>query len=231
MMPLLAAAEPREFGGVLARARSVRPASLQVNWVRFVSFGAGELLLVANGAGRARAAAAVAAACDAFPVTSVVSTGFCGALVPEIGLSEVVVASAVITGQERYEVDFRPGEARLRDCVVYSSARIAGCAAEKRGLRDLGAHVVEMEAAGVAEQAHRRGLPFACVRVVTDLADEDMRNDFNAALRPDGQFDTIRLLRGTLRDPWRRVRELVRLRNRCACAAIALGDFVGNCRF
>ena len=66
-----------------------------------------------------------------------------------------------------------------------------------------------MEAGGVAQRAQARGVPFYCVRVVTDLADEDMANNFNQALRPDGHFATINILRGALRNPLVRLPELI----------------------
>jgi hypothetical protein len=58
-----------------------------------------------------------------------------------------------------------------------------------------------------------------------------MANDFNAALRSDGHFDTIRILASSLRRPWVRLPELFRLRVRCARAARSLGDFIAGCRF
>ena len=69
------------------------------------------------------------------------------------------------------------------------------------------------------------------VRVVTDLAGETMANDFNAALRSDGHFDTMVILRRALRNPWARLPELFRLRSRCRRAADSLGDFIADCRF
>ena len=92
-------------------------------------------------------------------------------------------------------------------------------------MRAGGASAVEMEAGGVAERARARGVPFYCVRVVTDLADEDMANNFNQALRPDGHFATMSILRGALRNPLVRLPELLRLRNRCVRAAGSTGRF------
>ncbi len=88
-----------------------------------------------------------------------------------------------------------------------------------------------MEAAAVAERALARGIPFYCVKAVSDLADETLANDLNAAMRPDGHFDTIKVLGSTLRHPLVRVPELLRLRRRSARAAICLGDFFADCRF
>jgi hypothetical protein len=58
-----------------------------------------------------------------------------------------------------------------------------------------------------------------------------MANDFNAALRDDGHFATMNILKGTLRKPLVRLPELLRLRNRCAWAARVLGEFIADCRF
>jgi hypothetical protein len=88
-----------------------------------------------------------------------------------------------------------------------------------------------MEAAGVAARARQRGLPFYCVRGVTDLADETLQNDYNKALRPDGHFDTISILASALRNPVVRLPELVRLRRRCLLASHALGSFLADCKF
>ena len=89
---------------------------------------------------------------------------------------------------------------------------------------------VEMEAAGVAARAEALGRPFYCIKAVTDLAGESMANDFNSALS-DCHFDTIKVLRSSLRHPSVRLPELFRLRKRCLRASTVLGDFVADCRF
>jgi nucleoside phosphorylase len=109
--------------------------------------------------------------------------------------------------------------------------RIAGTAAQKAALFHGGAIAVEMEAAGVAARARARGLPFHCVRAITDLANENLANDFQAVLRPDGHFGTIAILRAAFRHPRSRLPELVRLAGRSDRAALALGDFFVDCRF
>ncbi len=88
-----------------------------------------------------------------------------------------------------------------------------------------------MEAAGVAARVEALALPFYCIRGVSDLAGEDMANDFNRTLTPDGHFDTMKLLQDSFRSPLARIPELLRLRKRCVRAAQALGDFFADCRF
>ena len=77
----------------------------------------------------------------------------------------------------------------------------------------------------MAERARARDVPFYCVRAVTDLADETMANDSIKALRPDGHFDTMNILRVALRHPLVRLPELIRLRKRCVRAARYIGGF------
>ena len=228
---LMVAADAIEFPGILRQATGVAPAKLGIDWSRSARLGSYELLLAANGMGALRASAAVDAALQSFRAEAIVSTGFCGALESEFKIADVIVGTAVSTGSQTFPA-LCPASGRLhRRGVVCCIDHVAQTAAEKRRLRAGGASAVEMEAGGVAERAQARGLPFYCVRVVTDLADEDMANNFNQALRPDGHFATINILRGALRNPLVRLPELLRLRNRCVRAAGALGDFIADCRF
>ena len=215
MKILIVAADAREFRGIQAHVRSGR-------------LGDHEVLLSANGAGATRAASAVDESLKFFPAEAIVSTGFCGALSPELEIADVVVGTAVTAGSRTFPALQLTSTRPHHIGVVCSIDRVAQTAAEKRRLSG---SVVEMEAGGVAERAAAHGLPFYCVRVVTDLAGEDMANDFNRALRPDGHFATIRVLLGAMRSPLVCVPELLRLRSRCARAARVLGDFIADCRF
>ena len=230
MRLLLIASAPMEFRGLRGACFSL-PSALPVDWARFARLGGHDLLLVANGAGARRAASAVDAACEVFQPDAVISTGFCGALDPRLGVADVVVGTSVAAADRRYEALPVSSEAAHHSGAICSIDRIAQTAEEKRRLRAGGAMVVEMEAAGVAARAQARGLPFYCVRVVTDLAGETMANDFNAALRADGHFATMIILRETLRRPWARLPELCRLHQRSVRAARVVGDFFADCRF
>jgi adenosylhomocysteine nucleosidase len=231
MKILMVAADPMEFSGISRHAAGVSPARLALDWSRFARLGNHELMLAANGAGAQRAASAVEAALQRFPAEAIVSTGFCGALAPELAIADVVVGSAISAGSRSFPALNPASERQHHMGVVCSIDHVAQTAEEKRRLRAAGGSAVEMEAGGVAERARARGVPFYCVRVVTDLADEDMANNFNRALRPDGHFATISILQGALRHPLVRVPELLRLRNRCVRAARVLGDFIADCRF
>jgi adenosylhomocysteine nucleosidase len=220
-----------EFPGILSHSANLRPAKLAADWARTARLNTHDVLLVANGAGATRAAAAVDAALAVFQADAVVSTVFCGALAPGLAIADVVVASSVVSAVRPYPAMQPTCAAPHLKGVICSIGHVARTAGEKAGLHALGGVAVEMEAAGVAERAATRGLPFYCIRVVTDLAGENMANDFNAALRPDGHFATIHILRGAVRQPWIRLPELIRLRRRSVRAACVLGDFIADCGF
>jgi adenosylhomocysteine nucleosidase len=231
MRILFVAADKMEYSGLLPHAPGAHSTHLNLDWAREVRLGPHAALLTANGAGPARAAAAVDAACPAFHPDAVVSTGFCGALDPAFPLAAIVVATSISAPDGDYPALPVLSPAAFCAGPIRSILHVARTAEEKRILRESGACAVEMEAAGVAARAHQCGLPFYCIRAVTDLADETLQNDFNKALRPDGHFDTISILASALRYPAVRLPELVRLRRRCVLASRALGSFLANCKF
>jgi adenosylhomocysteine nucleosidase len=216
MKLLLVAAEPREFQGL-------RP--------RLPQLGNHQFHLTANGAGPHHAAAAVDAALVSFRPDGIVSLGFCGALDPALAIADIVVGTNIFAGDRTFVAQTPASSAAHYPGAVCSLDHVARTAAEKSHLHAAGAIAVEMEAAGVAAKAQALGLPFFCIKAVTDLAGETLSNDFNAALRSDGHFDTIRILASSLQSPWVRLPELFRLRARCMRAARSLGDFIADCRF
>jgi len=198
-----------------------------MSWLRFLDSGIHRVLLVANGVGANRAAAAVDAAVPAIKPDAIVTTGFCGALDESLAIGDIVIGTRI----GDYECALPSASLPHQRGPIASIDRVAQTADEKRRLRSSGSIAVEMEAAGVARRAAALGLPLYCIKAVTDLATENMANDFNAALRSGGQFDTIVLFQGALRRPTKRIPELIRLRNRCVRAARALGEFFADCRF
>ncbi|MFY9727011.1 MAG: hypothetical protein WB579_01975 [Bryobacteraceae bacterium] len=230
MKLLVVTAEAREVRGILAHARGAHAAQVGADWARSAVLGEYDVLLVANGAGPVRASAAVDRAA-AFLPDAVVCTGFCGALDEKLGLASVVVATEVIGANGRLNALSPHASLPHHHGVVLTIDHVAQSAAEKRSLRQSGAAAVDMEAAAVAGRAADLGFRFFCIKAVTDLAGEDLANDLNAALRPDGHFDTIRILGSISGRPLVRLPELLRLRHRSARAARALGDFFADCRF
>jgi len=228
MKLLLIAAERREFEGI----SNITPANVEgVHWAASTKFGEHEVFLTANGAGAQRAGAAAKLGAQAFRPDAIVSTGYCGALDPAYQIADIVVAT-LVHSDNTVAFTCTPASPRpFHSGPVATVDHVAGTSAEKERLRVSGAVAVEMEAAGVSRMAKTLCLPFFCIRTVTDLAQEDMANDFNAALRNDGHFDTMKLLTGALCRPVTRVPELLRLKNRARQAARSLGAFLVDCRF
>lgn len=224
MRLLVVASDPREFTGIVSRAERLPDLPLPVDWTRRVRLNGNELLLIANGVGVARSAAAVDAAASWKP-EALASTGFCGALDPKLKIGYVLSAQCVVHGGKRYVTAQGDGP------IVITTDRVVQTAAERRDLFARGAAAVDMEAAGVAARAMALNLPFFCVKAISDTAGEDMANDFNRALKPDGHFDTMKLLLGTLGRPFTRIPELIRLGFRCVRVSRSLGDFFADCRF
>jgi len=224
---LFLAAEPRELTHWIAHWTDLRPLSLPVHWSRAGNWNGRPVLAIANGAGPARARAAVEAAA---PVSAVCNIGFCGALDSALHPGDVFIATEVRNGASASAAK-RPAGPPARSGPLASIDHIARTAREKRELRSAGALVVEMEAAGAARAAAALNVPFYCVRAVSDLAGEDLHNDFNAALRPDGRFSLPRILAGACASPLQRFRELIVLKQRTDLAAKNLGDFLANCTF
>jgi adenosylhomocysteine nucleosidase len=219
-----------EYGGMLKLTKAGAAPAPAGTWMRSLSLHGYDALLAANGVGSSRAAQAVDAACAVFQPDAVVSIGFCGALDPQLAVAAVVVGTS-IGGAGAFPCQPVSSAIPHSEGVVFSVDHVVRTAAEKRAVRSQGGSVVEMEAAGVAARADARGLPFYCVRAVTDLACQDLANDFNGALRADGHFDTMRIFRHSLSRPVARLPELFRLRGNCLRAAQTLGDFFADCEF
>jgi adenosylhomocysteine nucleosidase len=225
------ASEAREFAGLVPFLARIQRLSWPLDWARRGELRGDPVVLVANGAGRSLAAAAVDFAVTREAVRAVVSVGFCGALDPGLNVGDVFVASEVQTdggslalSAPRVKRDFASG-------LLVSLDRVAQTRQEKRLLRAAGARAVEMEAAGVAERALNLGLPLYCIRAVTDLAGESFGIDLNGARTPEGRLSLRSILKDALLRPRPALFELARLARRSRLATRSLGGFIADCEF
>jgi adenosylhomocysteine nucleosidase len=202
------------------------------------------ILLAANGAGPRLAEKAVevairavqAADLSASKLEAVVSTGWCGALDPALKEEQILIATEVLDSAsgERYEcVGIEIPDAAAKPFVsglVVSRDRVAVTAKEKNSLRaESGALAVEMEAAGVAARAKRAGLPFCCIKVVSDRAEESFVFDLNSMRTSEGRIARGKIIVHTVAH-LNLLPELFRLKRRSERAAQALGEFLVSCR-
>ena len=230
---LLVAAEAKELRGILRRCQRPERLGWPLRFSRAGELAGQRLLMVADGPGRELALGALRLALGRQRVDAVVSTGWCGALEPDFAPGEIFVASRVEAAGEHMSYTAgipRTGQKARSGCLV-TVDRVVRTIEHKVRLRQAGAAAVDMEAAAVASEARAAGIPFFCVRVVLDLAGEDLRLDLEAARDRQGRFSRGRILRAALARPRLLIPELIRLERRSRLAARALGDFVAECRF
>ncbi len=228
---LVVAAEPRELSGIVGRCRGVRRLKWPVLYARVGDLNANRLVMVANGPGPKLAAQAAAGALKRTHPNAVISTGYCGALDPALAAGEVFVAVKVEADGAAFAAAVpATGGRGWKTGTLASLDSVAGVA-EKGRLRETGAAAVDMEAGAVALAAKRAGLPFYCIRVVLDRAEEEFDLDFNALRGADGRFSRWRILKAALARPLVRFPELARIDWRGRHASRTLGEFVADCVF
>ena len=215
---LIVAAEERELQGILKRAGDIRPLPWQgAAFSKQAAWKNSRWFLIANGPGPRLVERALERRQD---VDRILSVGFCGALDPALRIGDIVVSGEV---PERVGASFVQGD-------VVSVDRVASTAREKSDLRAAtGAAVVEMESAAVARKAREWDVPFGCVRVVSDVAGEDLPLDFNRYRDADGRFERTRIALAAVGRPFTVLPRLVRLDRDCRRAAERLGEFLANC--
>ena len=197
------------------------------------------ILVAANGAGPKLAAqvvevairAAMVAELSSSRLEAVVSTGFCGALDPDLRESQIVVASEVLcpASGETFACAGVMAEREFVRGGMLSQDRIASNTEQKTKLLAHGAIAVDMEAAGVAARAKRAGLPFCCIKVVSDRADESFPFDLNRMRSDEGRIARGKIGIHALTHPTV-VPALFALKRRSEDAARALGEFLVSCR-
>lgn len=156
-----------------------------------------EVVVVHSGIGKVRAAARAQFLIERFGVDRVIFAGMAGALNPEFRVGDIVVSGralewdfeAISIEPHWYQADptlvalaveageklgktVRVGSVLTGDQPVLKLER-------KQQLREtFGGDCVEMEGGAVAHVCWMNGVPFVLVRVISDLADEAMLQDF-----------------------------------------------------
>jgi adenosylhomocysteine nucleosidase len=133
---------------------------------------------------------------DPATIRGVISFGVAGGLDPSLKSGDVVVATEVLAGDTRWLAGLTLNEdliARValgRRRVV--KGRLAGV--EQAVAADMESHIA-------ADYAAKAGLPFAALRVISDPASRALPALAMAALKPNGDVDLRKLLRGVARNP------------------------------
>jgi adenosylhomocysteine nucleosidase len=143
-----------------------------------------EWIAACAGAGRDAATRAFAAIEEGGPISLVFSVGWAGALRAEIAPGTAYNVAGVIdvrTG-ERFRCDAGAG-----DLWLATSPKVAPYTEKRRLTSAYNAALVDMEAAAIARLAAMRGIPFYCIKGVSDGLD-DRLPDLNRFISPSGQM-------------------------------------------
>jgi hopanoid-associated phosphorylase len=149
---------------------------------------------------------------DPMTIRGVISFGVAGGLDPTLKSGDVVVATEVLAGDARWLAGLALNEeliARValgRRRVVRGGLagveQVIAARAGKAALRsETGAAAVDMESHIAAAYAAKAGLPFAALRVISDPATRALPALAMAAIKPNGDIDLRKVLRGVARNP------------------------------
>ncbi|MGA2807930.1 MAG: nucleoside phosphorylase [Terracidiphilus sp.] len=137
----------------------------------------------------------------------IVNLGLAGSLVSDIDPPSLLTVGQIADTRTGERFNLASGDRKL---LILTTGQVAG-RAEKQRLAESyrGAVAVEMEAATVARLAQANGIPMACLKAISDAADDDIP-DMNPFIDAEGRFQTGRY---TLRIAVRphRWRQMVRL--------------------
>ncbi len=230
------AAELKPFADLLTGVRKLKW-PLDYAWEGILE--SRRILLAANGAGPKLASqavevalrAAMAADLSSSRLEAVVSTGFCGALDPVLREGQIVVATQVVDAASDTVFDCARIASSESFCTgpILSRDEVANDATAKARLFDNNVIALDMEAAGICARAKRAELPFACIKVVTDRADESFPFDLNAMRSAEGRISRGKIVRHTLWRP-QLYGALISLKRRSDFASKALGEFLVSSR-
>jgi adenosylhomocysteine nucleosidase len=131
-------------------------------------------------------------------IDSVFSIGWAGALREEFATGQAYRVSGVIDARtgDRFSVAGQAAE-----CWLVTSDRVADQADKRQLAITYGAGLVDMEAAGVARQATMRGIPFYCIKGVSD-GFSDQLPDLNRFISKNGQFQSAQFILFAMLRPW-----------------------------
>jgi adenosylhomocysteine nucleosidase len=139
------------------------------------------------------------------PPRLVVFAGFAGALDAHLAIGDVVIADQVWDGTGRCWRTWAPDvklPPRMFRGPLLTTNRLIASAGEKHVLAQRsGCQAVDMESAPCAARCAERGIPFSCVRAISDRATTDLSPEL-VSLLSGPRVSSIRLAGALLRRPW-----------------------------
>ena len=149
---------------------------------------------------------------DPATIRGVISFGVAGGLDPTLKSGDVVVATEVLAGDARWLaglplneeliVSVGLGRRRIVRGRLAGAEQVVAARHVKAALHsETGAAAVDMESHIAADYAEKAGLPFAALRVISDPATRALPPLAMAAIKPNGDIDMRKVMRGIVRNP------------------------------
>jgi adenosylhomocysteine nucleosidase len=200
-------------GGIATEGASFdpRPVLIVTGLVQEAKIAAGPGMTVICSSSDPAQLRALLAGFDPTTIRGVISFGVAGGLDPQLKSGAVIVATEVMAGESVWvasealsdeliagagigEKVFRGGLAGVEKVVTGQVGKAA--------LRSVtGAAAVDMESHIAADYAAEAGLPFAALRVVSDPAHRALPELATTAIKPNGDIDMAKVMRGIARNP------------------------------
>jgi adenosylhomocysteine nucleosidase len=189
-----------------------RPVLIVTGLVQEARIAAGPGMAVICSSSDPRQLRALLATLDPTSFRGVISFGVAGGLDPTLKSGDIVVATEVLAGDARWLAELPLNEEQIasvalrrRRVVRGGLAGVEKVIAARAGKAALwsatGAAAVDMESHIAAAYATEVGLPFAALRVISDPASRALPAIAMSAIKPNGDIDLRKVLRGVARNP------------------------------
>jgi adenosylhomocysteine nucleosidase len=226
----LVCALPMELGDFLGRCSKVKTYTGGSFTFRGGIYRGIRIAMVESGPGPVRARRATVALLDAHAPRWIISTGFCGALVPNMQVGQIVVANKIRTvADDELAVDIGMTSDAARGLYVgrtLTVEQMVRTIAQKQALAEsTGAIAVDMETHAIASLCRERKTRFLAVRAISDDMSTDLPDEVLSLV---GETGAVRIgaVIGAL---WKRpgsYKDLWRLREQAMVAGERLAEFL-----
>ena len=208
-----------ELNSIEADPIDRRPVLIVTGLVQEARIAAGPGMIVICSSSDPQQLRALLATLDPSTFRGVISFGVAGGLDPSLKPGDVVVATEVLAGDTRFLAASALNEQMIASAALKRRRIVKGglagveqvvaAKAGKAALRSVtGAAAVDMESHIAAAYAAKAGVPFAAIRVISDPAHRALPELAKTAVKPNGDIDLRKVLRGVARNP-RTLRALV----------------------
>jgi adenosylhomocysteine nucleosidase len=201
-------------GGDVSAGNSIdpRPVLIVTGLVQEARIAAGPGMTVICSSSDPQQLRALLTVFDPSTIRGVVSFGVAGGLDPTLKTGDIVVATEVLAGDTRWLAGLPLNEELIASVALGGRRVVRGglagveqviaAQAGKAALHlETGAAAVDMESHIAAAYAAEAGLPFAALRVISDPATRALPPLAMAAIKPNGDIDLRKVLRGLMRNP------------------------------